>query len=141
MPELAPYALETGPTTQEMDLEKADEPPALRLMTKRASGRGALLSAACIKDGQAWRWQIRSDPPMAGTDRAHPGDSLQAFLDTHGHKLLQASRLQILEHIALLHQHDAAAFRGKRKAQAKPDLKRYDPPSLPPPVAAAQSPG
>ena len=100
-------------------------------MFKRARGRGALLSAGCIKEGQAWRWQIRSDPPMAGTDRVHPGDGLQAFLDTHGEKLQQASRLQIREHISLLLQHEAAAFRGKRKPAAKPDLTRFDLPSLP----------
>ena len=74
----------------------------LRLSLKRANNKDCLLSCAMIYSKATWRWQIRSQPPLSGTECCHPHEALEGFLRTHGEKLDPESQETARAHIATL---------------------------------------
>ena len=88
---------------EEEGLEEAPLHALLKLYVRRVGqAKSVLLGCAKIRSKGAWRWQIRSQPPLAGTDSATPGEALRLFLRTHAGKIDESSIERIQEHISSL---------------------------------------
>ena len=82
----------------------------LKMLVPRANGKETLLSAAHIGGRKVWRWQIRAAPALAGTERAHPADSLHAFFNRHQEALAAEAKQLIEARVSQLREHEVAAF-------------------------------
>ena len=77
----------------------------LRLSLHRHTGKACLLSCAMIYSKSTWRWQIRSQPPVSGTECCYPHEALEGFLRTHADRLDPESQEMARAHVATLAQH------------------------------------
>ena len=83
--------------------------PLLRLQVRREGAtKSSLLSCSVVASKHAWRWQMRSQPMLNGTDSHTPSLALAAFIRTHGPKLEPASVELMNEHIMTLQSEDLA---------------------------------
>ena len=74
----------------------------LRLSLRRATGKPCLLSCAMIYSKSTWRWRIRSQPPLSGTECCYPHEALEGFLGNHSEKLDPESQEIARAHTATL---------------------------------------
>ena len=102
----------------------------LKMMVSRAQGPPVLLilSAAWISGKRSWRWQIRAAPALSGTERAHPAESLAAFLQRHRDALSDEAGALIHARIVQLQEHDAPVYAPRR---IRSDPQRYAVPAAP----------
>ena len=114
-------------------LEPAAQPRTLlKLMVSRAQGGPpVLLSAAWISGKRSWRWQIRAAPAIAGTERAHPAASLDAFYQRHRDALSSDAEALIQAKIQQLQEHEAPAYAPEAARRIRSDLQRYAVPAAP----------
>ena len=72
--------LESPAALGSRDVPMAASRPSMKVAAHRLTGTQALVGATYLRDKKVWRWQVRSHPPFAGTERQHPADSLEAFI-------------------------------------------------------------
>ena len=81
--------------TSSQDVPMGAGRPSMKVSAHRLTGTQALVGATYLGDKKVWRWQVRSHPPFAGTERQHPADSLEAFIRSHSAKF-DAASLELL---------------------------------------------
>ena len=103
----------------------------LKMLVPRANGKETLLSASHIGGRKVWRWQIRAAPAMAGTERAHPADSLQAFLTRHRDSFGAEAQPLIEARVLQLQEHAADAYTPNQQRRIRSDPQRFAVPATP----------
>ena len=108
----------------------------LRIHVQRKNGdetprKPVLLGCAMVTSKGCWRWQIRSHPPLAGTDSPSPHEALHAFLRTHEHRLHEDSLAPVRGHLHVLQRRSADFLEWMQRAMAHPAPVVVQPPALP----------
>ena len=104
----------------------ADPKPSMKVAAYRQTGSPALVGATCLGDKKVWRWQVRSHPPFAGTERQHPADSLDAFIHTHSGKFDVVSLELLRFKVSELRKHTVDSLVPSSPKRVRVDMNRHD---------------
>ena len=105
--------------------------PSMKVSAHRLAGTQALVGATYLGDKKVWRWQVRSHPPFAGTERQHPADSLEAFIRSHADKFDAVSLELLHSKVTELRTYSVDSLVPSGPKRVRVDMGRHDLVSIP----------
>ena len=112
----------------------------LQIKVKRANGKAGALNCSLIHSKRTFRWQMRGQPPLNGTERRTAHASLRGFMDTHAAELAEESLHDLEERYQELEEYASSLPTLFKKPAARVRVPAQDGlPAAPPKTIIAQA--